>query len=420
MTFYVVLIVLCVLAIDIYVFKAIRTIFAKRNSAWYLYLVSSIFTYATLVTYYYFGRDAYYLSPKIFLMGTAMALVITKTTIGAFVVVSDLFKGFYFLKALIQKRRAKEKAKSKEYAKSRAKFILQVGGVFGAFFFGTLIYGMAVGAYRLTKRRSNVYIPNLPKELEGLKIVHISDLHLGSFPTTEPVQRAVQAINNENADLFFFTGDLVNDKANEILPYVDILSGIKAKYGKYSILGNHDYGSYVLWDSKDEKRNNLAQQIALQKKIGWEVLLNEHRIIEVENKEVAVLGVEYWGKSARWEKQHGDIDAALVGLQSAAVKILLTHDPSHWDEVISQDAKYDDIALSLAGHTHGFQFGVEIPNIKWSPSQYAYPRWAGLYKEKNQYLYVNRGLGFLGYPGRVGIPPEITIITLTGQSSISA
>lgn len=359
-------------------------------------------------------RDSFYHSSKIFFVGIAMSIIGAKLLMMFFVLTSDSVQLYDYAKKSLFKK------KKHEYSRSRAKFILQVGGLFATSFFGTLVYGMAVGAYRLHKKRVNVYIPNLPDELEGLKIVQISDLHLGSFTTTEPIEHAVKAINEEQADIFVFTGDLVNDKAIEIQPFKEELKKIQSRYGNFSILGNHDYGSYVPWKNETDKQNNLLDQIQTQKEIGWDILLNENRILDIHGKKLALLGVEYWGKSARWEKKHGDIDQANEGAHQADVKILLTHDPSHWDMIISQDKRYQDIALSLAGHTHGFQFGVEIPGFKWSPSQYAYPRWAGLYKERNQYLYVNRGLGFLGYPGRVGIPPEITILTLTKEAHLAS
>ncbi len=346
------------------------------------------------------------------MVGTALALILTKTSLVLFVVITDLLNVYRLVKKQISKR------KPQKYDRSRAKFIIQVGGLFAASFFGTLVYGMAVGAYRLVKKRIHIYIPNLPSEFEGLKIVQISDLHLGSFASTEPVKNAVDAVNEEAPDIFMFTGDLVNDKATEIAPFADILKNIQAKYGKFSILGNHDYGPYVPWKSAADKERNLKEQIKTQQEIGWTILLNEHQILSVNGKKLAVVGVEYWGKSARWEKKRGDIDQALLGIGNPDFKILLTHDPTHWDYVIIKDDKYKNIPLTLAGHTHGFQFGVEIPGFKWSPSQYAYPRWAGLYKEGEQYLYVNRGLGFIGYPGRIGIPPEITVITLTGKPAV--
>jgi uncharacterized protein len=226
------------------------------------------------------------------------------------------------------------------------------------------------------------------------------------------MEKAVNMINAEQPDLFFFTGDMVNDKAKEAIPFKGILSKIKAKYGQYSILGNHDYGDYVEWASQSEKENNLLELINLQKSIGWDILLDEHRLLNIRGEQVAILGVQYWGRSMGFG-QKGKIEQAIQGTENAGLKLLLSHDPSHWDYVISKDSAYQDVAVTFSGHTHGFQFGIEIPGLKWSPSQWVYPHWAGLYKnEAQQHLYVNRGLGFLGYPGRVGIPPEITVMEL--------
>lgn len=392
--------------IDIYVFRGMKILSPNKNWAWYLYIASSIFTYAVLIQYYFAGKESVYLSSKIFLFGIAQTLIITKIVLLPFVLVTDIMKGINWLGHSIQS------TPNPLFSLGRYKFVMRIAVVFGAFFFGAFLYGMAYGAYQLTKQKITVAIPDLPEELEGLKIVQISDSHLGSFASLHPIQKTVQAINEENPDLFFFTGDLVNDKAIESEPYIPIIKEIKARYGKYSILGNHDYGMYVNWAAPGDRLKNLAQLVANQKAMDWDLLLNENRTIQINGKSISIIGVEYWGKSARWG-QFGDLDKALIGSDSSDLKLLLTHDPSHWDMIVSQNEKYKDIPLSMAGHTHGFQFGVEIPGIKWSPSKMIYPRWAGLYKEDNQYLYVNRGLGFLGYPGRVGIYPEITVITLT-------
>ena len=214
-------------------------------------------------------------------------------------------------------------------------------------------------------------------------------------------------------DHLWFTGDLVNFTTKEAYRYKDILRQLRARYGVYAVLGNHDYGDYVRWDSDKEKADNLRELEDFYEEIGWQLLNNSHEIIGVNGSKLAVVGVENWSAYDRFP-QHGDIEKALTGSDEAVFKLLLSHDPTHWDRIVSQ--KHPDINITLSGHTHGFQFGVELKNFKWSPAQYMYKRWAGLYvnpsSDDKQYLYVNRGLGMIGYPGRIGILPEITVLEL--------
>ena len=293
---------------------------------------------------------------------------------------------------------------------SRQKFFSIAGVIFSTFTFAPLFYGMVKGAFSYKIRTEKLSFPNLPISFKGLKIIQISDIHTGSFISTEPLTKAIELIQAQNADLIFFTGDLVNDKTEEVIPFLDILSKIKAPMGVYSILGNHDYGDYPRWDSKEEKLENFHQMIETHKKLGWHLLRNENIILEKGNDKIALIGVENWGGKLGFPK-YGNIDKAISGTEDYIFKILLSHDPTHWDMKIKEH--YPDIDLTLSGHTHGMQFGVEIPGFRWSPSQYIFKQWAGLYKHNSQYIYVNRGLGFLGYAGRVGILPEITVIELT-------
>ncbi|MCB0663552.1 MAG: metallophosphoesterase, partial [Saprospiraceae bacterium] len=238
-----------------------------------------------------------------------------------------------------------------------------------------------------------------------------SDIHSGSFFLKEPIQNAIDIINKENPDLVLFTGDMVNTIADEMEPYMEIFSQIKAKYGVYSVRGNHDYGDYSRWPSAEAKEANHKKFEAIQSAMGWDLLKNENRILNIKGADLALIGIENTSGLPQFQK-YGDLAKAHAGTESAKVKILLSHDPSYWEPGIL--STYNDIDLTLSGHTHGFQFGIEIPGwIKWSPSQYMYKQWAGLYSRENQHLYVNRGFGFLGYPGRVGILPEITVLTLT-------
>jgi predicted MPP superfamily phosphohydrolase len=286
----------------------------------------------------------------------------------------------------------------------------QFGIFIGAIPLISLTYGIFRNAYRFQLRQSKIKIDQIPSELIGLKIIQISDIHSGSFLYPEEVNKAVEIINNQSADLVFFTGDLVNNTADEVIPLLPVLSKIKAKYGVYSILGNHDYGDYVRWENSDKKQENLDRLKLYHKELGWQLLTNENRIVNINGKEIGIIGVENFSTHMRFPK-YGKLKESFSGVENTSLKLLLSHDPSHWaHEVITE---FKDIAITFSGHTHGFQFGVEIPGIiQWSPIQYVYKQWAGLYKKGNQMLYVNRGLGHLGYPGRVGILPEVTLIEI--------
>jgi len=273
-----------------------------------------------------------------------------------------------------------------------------------------MINGVLRNRHRYKIHDVEVPISGLAKNLDGLKIIQISDVHSGSFTDKEPIKKGIEMINATNADLAFFTGDLVNSVAPEIEPYTDVFNKIKAKYGVFSILGNHDYGDYVRWPNIEMKKANLNHLISIQKNMGWDLLMNENRMLKINGEKVAIIGVENYSGSPRFSK-YGDIEKAYAGSESATLKLLLSHDPSHWDAQIVDN--FADIALTFSGHTHGAQFGIEIKGLfKWSPVQYVYKQWAGLYQKGTQYLYVNRGFGYLGYPGRVGILPEITLMRL--------
>jgi predicted MPP superfamily phosphohydrolase len=299
----------------------------------------------------------------------------------------------------------------------RSRVLAGMGLVLGSIPFFSLSYGMIRNPYRYKLFRERVRIPDLPAALEGLRIVQISDIHSGSFLFREPVIAAVDLINAQKPDLVFFTGDLVNNRASEMEPYMDIFNKIRANYGVFSVLGNHDYGDYVQWPDSDAKTANLDLLKTIHRQMGWQLLLNEHRILQIKGEKVAVIGVENYSTHLRFPK-YGKLAQAFKGVNTAALKLLLSHDPSHWKSQVIPD--YPEIDITFSGHTHGFQFGVDIPGwFKWSPVQYVYKEWAGLYCEGNQYLYVNRGLGFLGYPGRVGILPEVTLIELTSSDEMN-
>jgi predicted MPP superfamily phosphohydrolase len=297
---------------------------------------------------------------------------------------------------------------------SRKVFITQVGLVLSSFTFLSIFYGMVKGRFNFKVIKQELSFSNLPDAFKGFKIVQISDVHIGSFFNNHTeVARGIEMINNLNPDLIVFTGDFVNNYAKETEGWVDIFSKLKAKMGKYSILGNHDYGDYGVFKSAEEKIKNLNDLIETHKKMGFQILLNQHAIIEKNGQRFSLIGVENWGFPPF--PQYGDLNKAMQGVNPDEFSILLSHDPSHFDgEVLGKT----NIPLTLSGHTHGMQFGVEIGDFKWSPVKYKYPRWAGLYQEKNQYLYVNRGFGYIGFPGRVGIMPEITLLKLNNNSSV--
>lgn len=289
---------------------------------------------------------------------------------------------------------------------NRSAFLRQLGIFIAAIPALSLVGGIIWGAYRYTIRRVQIQHEAIPRALEGLKIIQLSDIHTGSFQNKEAVNRGIDLVLAEKPDLIVFTGDLVNNQSKEVLPWISSFSRLKAPLGVYSILGNHDYGDYHRWDTVEDKQANMDLMYEAHRKMGWRLLLNEHESISYKEAKFNLIGVENWGK--RGFARYGKLDQAMKGV-SNDFNILLSHDPSHWDGEIRK--KYKNIQLTLSGHTHGMQFGVEIPGwIKWSPVKWVYKQWAGLYQEDKQYLYVNRGFGFIGYPGRVGILPEITVL----------
>jgi len=291
---------------------------------------------------------------------------------------------------------------------NRSEFLSQAAMVATAIPFGAMAYGIISGAHDYRLKRVSLNLPNLPKAFDGIRIAQVSDIHSGSFFNKTAVRGGVELVMDNKPDMIFFTGDLVNNESSEVKEYIDVFNKLRAPLGVFSVTGNHDYGDYKNWASKEAKQQNFKDLIEAHKLLGFDLLMNENRFVEQGGERLAIIGIENWG-AGRFTK-YGKLDQAYAGTEEAATKILLSHDPSHWDAEVRP--KYKDIDLMLSGHTHGFQFGVELGGFKWSPVQYAYKQWAGLYKEGNQHLYVNRGFGYLGYPGRVGMPPEITIIEL--------
>jgi hypothetical protein len=297
------------------------------------------------------------------------------------------------------------------YAIPRSDFLMKTALAVGAVPAVAFTWGIVSGAHDYRVRRVKLPIRGLPRSFHGLRIAQISDIHSGSFFNKTAVKGGIEMLLAEKPDFVFFTGDLVNDRASEVQNYLDVFSKVRAPLGVYSILGNHDYGDYARWESAAEKRQNLLDVHRAHRLLGWDLLLDEHRFLDQSGDRLALIGIQNWGVGFQ---QYGNLAKAYRGTESAATKLLLSHDPSHWDAQVRP--QYPDIAVQFAGHTHGMQFGVEIGAFKWSPAQYRYAQWAGLYQQGEQYLYVNRGYGYLGYPGRVGMPPEITVFELQAVS----
>jgi len=295
------------------------------------------------------------------------------------------------------------------FSKNESLIVIPLIGLFSGFLpFFVILYGVFIAAYKFKVSHHSISFSNLPQSFHGLRIVQISDIHLGSFNYRyAKIEKAIEKINHLQPDLIFITGDLVNNYAWELNGWEKVFNKLKAKKGKFAILGNHDYGDYSKWDFAADKQENFEGIKQFYKKISFKLLLNEAEIISENDKQIAIIGVENWGKPPF--KQYGDLQKAMEITEEIRFKILLSHDPTHWVEEVIQKTT---IALTLSGHTHGMQAGFQYKNLQWSPIKYKYKHWAGLYKESNQYLYVNRGLGWLGFPARIGMRPEITLINL--------
>lgn len=384
-------------------FNSNKTLTQFKNIYWSVSAFYYLFALVSIV-FLFFGMEANR-TVKIFGQIIFFVLFVPKILASSFLIIDDLIRVSRLVLNLIVDSFSSKKEGVEGI--SRLKFLqLSALGSFGVLL-GSLTYGVIKGGYRYTVKNQKITIPNLPDEFKGLKIAQISDLHVGSFMSLEPMKEAVNKINEIDVDMLFFTGDLVNDKAEEAIDFIDVFKKIKHKV--YSIMGNHDYPEYIYAeDDYTARQHNYDLMQEIQKKMNFELLLNENRIIEKSGKKLAIIGVENWGGSF---SKYGDLSKALKGTEDADVKLLMSHDPSHWDLEVRE--KHPDIDVMFAGHTHGMQFGIEAYGIKFSPVQWKYKQWAGLYTEGKQQLYVNRGLGFIGYPGRIGIYPEITVFELS-------
>ncbi len=396
--------ILVLLLIEFYAFQAFRTLIKTRWILASYQIVSLLLVLFIIYSFTQFDRSVGQTKQTLLTLGLVLLIYIPKILIMVVLFSEDIFRLFrgalnYFYSSDVDT----------SVFPARRKFVSQVALGLAAVPFLSLIYGMTVGKYNFRVIRQTVFFPDLPDAFDGFKITQISDVHSGSFDNPEKINYAIDLINEQNSDLILFTGDIVNTHAKEMHPWLETFNRIQPhQYGKYSILGNHDYGEYVDWHSLKEKNENFTAIKDLHRQMGFKLMLNEHTFLEKDNQRIALVGVENWGKNF---KQAGDLHKAANGLAESDFKILMSHDPSHWDYEVKQHEK--NFHLTLSGHTHGLQFGIEIPGFfKWSPAQYVYNQWAGLYEEFGRYVYVNRGFGFHAYPGRVGIMPEITVIEL--------
>jgi predicted MPP superfamily phosphohydrolase len=392
-----------------YAYQAVKT---ATRFGWVhiFFIIVSVLVFSNFVYQFTVGSESRALT-----QGKSFALWFLITFMTFKMVVIPLLLGEDILRAVIGINDKFIASKEHFAIPSRRKFVSQIALGIAAIPMLSLLYGMYRGKYNFRVLKYTLHFEDLPEAFDGYRLTQLSDIHSGSFDNKGKIKYAIDLVNEQQSDCILFTGDLVNNKADEMLPWKDLFGQLKAKDGVYSVLGNHDYGDYIAWNSAEEKNKNLENLKEIQREMGFNLLLNESAYLKKNGQRLALIGVENWGKGGF--KKAGDFKKASEGLDKNDFKILMSHDPSHWEEVVLNDDMH--VHLTLSGHTHGMQFGIEIPGwIKWSPVSWRYKYWAGIYKEKNQYINVNRGFGYLAYPGRVGIWPEITVIELKkGNSS---
>jgi predicted MPP superfamily phosphohydrolase len=403
--------ILFFIGIDVYVYYALRK--GLQNHRYkkilnYLYLLCIIIAYIGLYFLYSNFQEKPLnatLIPNLFI-GFFFSFFVFKLLLIVFFLFEDILRFltiiYLGLKNLFTKN------SSKFAIPGRRKFIRQTGLTIAAIPFASMLYGITKGKYNFQINRVKLEFNNLPKSFHGFKIVQISDIHSGSFDSKEAIIKGIDLVNQQDPDLILFTGDLVNNDSREIIPFLSDFKKLRSKNGVYSVLGNHDYGDYKKWDSEQAKVDNMNLLYEYQSEMNFQLLNNQNSIISKNGESIGIVGVENWGN--RPFPQRGNLDEAIKGLENIPFKILMSHDPTHWTKKVLPHKSHFD--LTLSGHTHGMQFGIEIPGFKWSPIEYIYPQWADLYEKSGEFLYVNRGFGFLGFPGRAGIMPEITIIEL--------
>lgn len=399
------------LLLDWYVFQAIRTLTAglpvRSRFIWHTvyWSVTALSILLLVLLSYFFSKHGPQYARSI-LFALVAGLFFAKLVASLFFLTDDVRRVVQWIGYQIIPKNKSVDSTAELF--SRSVFLSWAGLLAGAGLFSALSYGIN-NRYRYQVRKLRLNFPTLPKVFDGLKIVQLSDIHAGSFTDPRAVERGIQLVLDQQPDLILFTGDLVNNLASEMNDYWSLFAKLKAPLGVFSITGNHDYADYVQWESPEQKSANFERLKAVHAKMGWQLLMNQHVVLTREQSSIGVIGVENWSAKSRFPK-YGNFKKAFAGGENIPFSILLSHDPSHWRAEILE--KYPSVALTLSGHTHGMQFGFEIPGLKWSPVQYVYNEWAGLYKQAAQVLHVNRGFGFIGYPGRVGILPEITVIEL--------
>ncbi|MEO6963080.1 MAG: metallophosphoesterase [Puia sp.] len=406
------LIALVMVLLDLYVFQVVKMLtqgnsHRTRSIIFTVYWTVSIAVVVLFLLLPFIQPDRWPKNLRNYIFATVVGLFFAKLLAAVFFLIDDIRRAMQWAAGKIFFRNT-EGASEVSDGISRSLFLSWLGIGVGGSLFSSLIYGFS-NKYNYHIHRVPLTFENLPPAFRGLKIVQVSDIHSGSFSNKKAVEKGVQMILDLKPDLILFTGDLINDRATEMADYFDVFSSLKAPMGVFSTLGNHDYGDYVHWPSPEARLQNIEHLKKIEADMGWRLLMNEHVVLERGTDQIALIGIENWSAKKRFPK-YGKMWEAYPGAEKYPFKILMSHDPSHWDAEVRP--KYGDIDLTLAGHTHGMQFGVEIPGFKWSPVQYIYKEWAGLYEEGKQKLYVNRGYGFIGYPGRVGILPEITLIEL--------
>lgn len=388
------------LSIDTYAFQAVRTALRDADSRrvfYYLYWGLSTLSIVGITAMFFTPLKAYPRWLVVYFIGYLLLMLLGKLFVVFFLAIDDITRLFRWIFAAA--------THEENYSISRARFLSQMGLFAAAVPVGLGLYGIIKDAYNYKVHRLQIAIKGLPESFRGFKIVQLSDIHSGSLVRHEPIARAMKTINALGGDVILFTGDLVNEDAEEMEPLKQYFSQLKAPEGVFATLGNHDYGR-----NKAKWGENLARIDDMHRQLGWELIRNETRLIKRGNDTIAIIGVDNTTNKGYFPST-GDLTKAKRGSETASAKILMSHDPTHWDMEVNQ-GQHNDIDLTLAGHTHGAQLGIETPTFRWSPSKYVYPRWAGLYKENDQQLYVNRGFGFLAFPGRIGILPEITLLEL--------
>ena len=406
------IIIIIMLLLDLYIFQVIKAL-ASGSSERTRLIIFSIYWFISLAAVIIMvlmpalNTESWPKSLRTYVFATIVGLFFAKLVAAVFFLMDDVRRLVMWLMGRIFPSFGPKFVDEGNFI-SRSAFLSWMGVGVGSALFGTLVYGFS-NKYNYQLKKVRLKFDNLPKGFAGLKVVHISDVHSGSFNNKEAVQKGIDLILKQKPDLILFTGDLVNDKASEMLPYMDVFKQLNAPLGVFSVFGNHDYGDYVAWETPEAKRENLRRLAGIQKTMGWKLLMNEHVVLSRNGEEIALLGIENWSMKGNFPK-YGKMPEAHAGTEKYPFKILMSHDPSHWDGQVRPE--YPDIDLMLSGHTHGMQFGIENPYFKWSPVQWMYKQWAGLYEEGKQKLYINRGFGFIGYPGRVGILPEVTLIEL--------